>query len=166
MGSSVWQLMLFCSCSGFHNDCMVGCKTTAMINLSAKISCTQNKWSEVIEGVHEINGSGPIGKWGWICTLAIMHQLGFSQLAWRINLDASSWKKTEASCKVCHCVSEQGGVISILQVCQMVVAQSDFCDSLIDLSHYMINYIVKKVWGCHTALGIHPDTALSLVFRF
>ena len=44
-------------------------------------------------------------------------------------------ENAEASHKVCNCVTEQGGVISILQVCQMVVAQSDSYDPLVDLSH-------------------------------
>ena len=53
----------------------------------------------------------------------------------------------EAGFEVDNCVTEQGGVIGILQICQMVAAQSGFCDCVADLSHKVINYAVKRGLG-------------------
>ena len=102
--------------------------------LTSQLRLPVLKWG-IIEGVHKVNGGGPNGSWGWICAIANMHQLGFLPAYSETKFGCFFLEDSEAGFEVCNFVTEQGGVISILQVSQMVVTQSDFCDPLADMSH-------------------------------
>ena len=72
------------------------------------------------------------GQWKWIWAVTNMYYLGFSRLIQRPGLEAFSWKNIKPSFKVYDCVSEHGGIISILQTCEMAVAKLDSCGLLVD----------------------------------
>ena len=64
-----------------------------------------------------------------------MHQSGFLPAYLETKLGGFFQEDVEDSFEVSNCVTEQGGIFGILQVCQVVVAKSDFCDPLEDLNH-------------------------------
>ena len=76
---------------------------------------------------------------GQICTIAYIHKLYFLPAYLDTMFGGFFLDNIETSSMACNFITEEGGVISILQVCQMVVSQSDSCDPLADLSYNMID---------------------------
>ena len=97
----------------------------------------------------------PVTIGGWICTITNMHQFSFLPVNVETTFGCFFLEKAEASYKVCKCVTEHSGVTGILQVCQIVVAQSDSCDPLADSSHYVMYAGAVGFLGMSKGIGVH-----------
>ena len=140
----MWQLILFCSQSGFHNDCMSAAVkllwwlTSPLMSPVPEMSDLRSLKESMKSMVVDLMAIR-VGTALLLMASALFSPSIFGDQVWR--LLKGKWWACLWGLQLCHC--------------QMVVAQSDSCDLLADSSHHVIDYACKEFSGCHTTL-YHP----------